>query len=103
MNIRTLLLAILLSVGVFFPAYGNSIDGVRVWPAPENTRIVFDLSNNLKSLKAGNFTLSGITFGDSSILTNLPAWPETKIEESEKFDFPLLLKIIKVVSDLVAS
>jgi len=45
MNIRTLLLAILLSVGAFFPAYGNSIDGVRVWPAPENTRIVFDLSN----------------------------------------------------------
>jgi N-acetylmuramoyl-L-alanine amidase len=23
----------------------NSIDGVRVWPAPENTRIVFDLTN----------------------------------------------------------
>lgn len=23
----------------------NSIDGVRVWPAPENTRIVFDLKN----------------------------------------------------------
>lgn len=45
MNIRTLLLAILLSVGGFLPAYGNSIDGVRVWPAPENTRIVFDLSN----------------------------------------------------------
>ena len=22
----------------------NSIDSVRVWPAPENTRIVFDLS-----------------------------------------------------------
>ena len=45
MNIRSLLLAILLLVGVFSPAYGNSIDGVRVWPAPENTRIVFDLSN----------------------------------------------------------
>jgi len=44
MNIRTLLLAILLLVGSFIPAYGNSIDGVRVWPAPENTRIVFDLS-----------------------------------------------------------
>ena len=72
-------------------------------PKPTDMEIVFDLSNNLKSLKAGNFTLSGITFGDSSILTNLPAWPETKIEESEKFDFPLLLKIIKVVSDLVAS
>lgn len=23
----------------------NSIDGVRVWPAPENTRVVFDLKN----------------------------------------------------------
>jgi len=28
----------------FMPAYAqNSIDGIRVWPAPENTRIVFDL------------------------------------------------------------
>ncbi|MFQ3208114.1 MAG: N-acetylmuramoyl-L-alanine amidase [Glaciecola sp.] len=44
MNIRSLFLAILLLFGVFSPAYGNSIDGVRVWPAPENTRIVFDLS-----------------------------------------------------------
>ncbi|MFT6206297.1 MAG: N-acetylmuramoyl-L-alanine amidase [Colwellia sp.] len=44
MNIRSLLLAMLLTVSVFFEAYGNSIDGVRVWPAPENTRIVFDLS-----------------------------------------------------------
>ncbi|MBA6363959.1 N-acetylmuramoyl-L-alanine amidase, partial [Colwellia sp. BRX8-8] len=34
----------LLTVSVFFEAQGNSIDGVRVWPAPENTRIVFDLS-----------------------------------------------------------
>ena len=23
----------------------NSIDGVRVWPAPENTRVVFDLKS----------------------------------------------------------
>ena len=23
----------------------NSIDGIRVWPAPENTRVVFDLKN----------------------------------------------------------
>jgi N-acetylmuramoyl-L-alanine amidase len=44
MKIRTLFLAMLLLVGTFIPAYGNSIDGVRVWPAPENTRIVFDLS-----------------------------------------------------------
>ena len=45
MNTRTILLTILLLLGALFPAYGNSIDGVRVWPAPENTRIVFDLSN----------------------------------------------------------
>lgn len=44
MYIRSLLLTILLLVGGSLPAYGNSIDGVRVWPAPENTRIVFDLS-----------------------------------------------------------
>ena len=42
MNTRSLLLIALLLVGGLFPAYGNSIDGVRVWPAPENTRIVFD-------------------------------------------------------------
>jgi N-acetylmuramoyl-L-alanine amidase len=45
MNTRSLLLIALLLVGGLFPAYGNSIDGVRVWPAPENTRIVFDLSD----------------------------------------------------------
>jgi N-acetylmuramoyl-L-alanine amidase len=44
MNTRSLLLIALLLVGGLFPAYANSIDGVRVWPAPENTRIVFDLS-----------------------------------------------------------
>jgi N-acetylmuramoyl-L-alanine amidase len=44
MNTRSLLLIALLPVGGLFPAYANSIDGVRVWPAPENTRIVFDLS-----------------------------------------------------------
>jgi N-acetylmuramoyl-L-alanine amidase len=43
MNTRPLLLVILLLVGAFSPAFGNSIDGIRVWPAPENTRIVFDL------------------------------------------------------------
>lgn len=28
-----------------YAAQSNSIDGIRVWPAPENTRIVFDLKN----------------------------------------------------------
>jgi N-acetylmuramoyl-L-alanine amidase len=42
---RWLLFVAILFVATLFPAYGNSIDGVRVWPAPENTRIVFDLSS----------------------------------------------------------
>jgi N-acetylmuramoyl-L-alanine amidase len=35
---------ILLLVTLLPNAFGNSINGIRVWPAPENTRIVFDLS-----------------------------------------------------------
>lgn len=36
---------ICLSILLCLPAYANnSIKGVRVWPAPENTRIVFDLA-----------------------------------------------------------
>ncbi|MDG1752119.1 MAG: N-acetylmuramoyl-L-alanine amidase [Thalassotalea sp.] len=30
---------------VYAAQSSNSIDGIRVWPAPENTRIVFDLKN----------------------------------------------------------
>lgn len=41
---RIKLLLILIICLVNFTAYAtNSIDGIRVWPAPENTRIVFDL------------------------------------------------------------
>lgn len=36
-----LLLSMLLSVQ---PVYANSIDNVRVWPSPDRTRVVFDLS-----------------------------------------------------------
>jgi len=39
-----LLATALLSVN-HVAASTNSIDGIRVWPAPENTRIVFDLKN----------------------------------------------------------
>ncbi len=31
---------------VIFPSYAvNEIDGIRIWPAPENTRVVFDLAS----------------------------------------------------------
>lgn len=44
-TIRTFII-FLLTFWVFAPfvnAASNTIDGIRVWPAPENTRIVFDL------------------------------------------------------------
>jgi N-acetylmuramoyl-L-alanine amidase len=38
------ILTTLLLLGMNFAVYAaNSIEGVRVWPAPENTRVVFDL------------------------------------------------------------
>ncbi len=42
-----LLALVLLSATLFtrFAQAGNSIDGIRLWPAPENTRIVFDLAS----------------------------------------------------------
>ena len=42
-----IMIVFLACFGVFFSAKAgatNNIEGVRVWPAPENTRIVFDLS-----------------------------------------------------------
>ncbi len=45
-DMRTLNLLCLIAVTSFFSASSfaaNSIDGIRVWPAPENTRIVFDV------------------------------------------------------------
>lgn len=43
--IKQLLTVFLLCIGLSPIAYAsNSIESVRIWPAPENTRIVFDLS-----------------------------------------------------------
>jgi len=39
------LLATIASLMLHDAAASNSINGIRVWPAPENTRIVFDLKN----------------------------------------------------------
>jgi len=45
-KLRTLSLLCIIAVTSMFSVSGyaaNSIDGIRVWPAPENTRIVFDV------------------------------------------------------------
>ncbi|MBT0586932.1 N-acetylmuramoyl-L-alanine amidase [Alteromonas oceanisediminis] len=38
-------LSLLLLIGALLPAYANDIESVRVWPSPNNTRIVFDLGS----------------------------------------------------------
>jgi len=45
LNLIFLLLSIITAFSVNNVMAANSIDGIRVWPAPENTRIVFDLKN----------------------------------------------------------
>jgi len=45
-NLRTLSSLSVITLSLFFSVStfaANSIDGIRVWPAPENTRIVFDV------------------------------------------------------------
>ena len=45
-NLRVLSLLVVIALSSLFSVSsfaGNSIDGIRVWPAPENTRIVFDV------------------------------------------------------------
>ncbi len=48
MKSQHILLTLILWLGIFFAgiaqASNNSIEGIRLWPAPENTRIVFDLA-----------------------------------------------------------
>ncbi|MCL1092983.1 N-acetylmuramoyl-L-alanine amidase [Shewanella kaireitica] len=54
-NIFKLALLLLSLCTSFFAQSANKLEGVRVWAAPESTRIVFDLS---KSPKYSHFTLT---------------------------------------------
>ena len=58
-----------------FAAKKNSIDGIRIWPAPENTRIVFDLKDTPEYTY---FSLTGpdrlvVDFKDTKNLVKLKA------------------------------
>ena len=72
-------------------------------PEAEKIEIVFDLRNNLKSIDMGKLKFRNISVGDKSVLGMAPGWPDGKTVTAEKFDFPLLMKIIKKLSDLVGS
>lgn len=70
---------------------------------PGKIEIVFDLRNNLKAIDMGKLKIENISVGDSSVLDMVPEWPGGKTIDAEKFDFSLLMKIIKKLSDLVGS
>ncbi len=72
-------------------------------PEAEKIEIVFDLRNNLKSIDMGKLKFRNISVGDKSVLGMAPGWPDGKTVTAEKFDFPLLMKIIQKLSDLVGS
>ena len=72
-------------------------------PEAEQIEIVFDLRNNLKSIDMGKLQFRNISVGDSNVLDMAPDWPDGKTINAEKFDFPLLMKIIQKLSDLVGS
>jgi hypothetical protein len=72
-------------------------------PGTEQIEIVFDLRNNLKSIDMGKLKFRNISFGNSSVLEIAPSWPDGKTINAEKFDFPLLMKIIQKLSNLVGS
>ena len=72
-------------------------------PEAEKIEIVFDLRNNLKSIDMGKLKFRNISVGDKSVLGMAPGWPDGKTVNAEKFDFPLLMKIIQKLSDLVGS
>ncbi|MEW6983561.1 N-acetylmuramoyl-L-alanine amidase [Colwelliaceae bacterium 6471] len=68
LKIKQLVYVAIFWLGTVFPSSAaNTIDGIRIWPAPENTRIVFDLS---KKPEFSYFSLSNpqrlvIDFADS--------------------------------------
>ena len=73
-SIRQFALSILLFIGISSTVFAaNRIDGIRVWPAPENTRIVFDLKNkpDYKYFSLSNPARLVIDFKNSQNKVNL--------------------------------
>ena len=67
---------------------------------PNRSSVTFDLQGNLESAKFGAVTLSSIRTGDASILKQLPQWPKVEIEQGEKFDFPMFMKMVSLMGAL---
>ena len=64
-------------------------------PTPTPVIVTVDLAKRLKYLQLGQFTMSELVQGDSTILSNLPDWPDGEMTEEEKFNFPLFMELIQ--------
>ncbi|MFC3033142.1 N-acetylmuramoyl-L-alanine amidase [Pseudoalteromonas fenneropenaei] len=82
----------------------NKIEGVRVWPSPESTRVVFDLEQkpDFSYFMLQNPARLVIDLESTDKLNTLPAIPEEhKIIKRMRYSKPKDKKSIRVVFDLL--
>ena len=68
---------------------------------PRVARITFDIQGNIESAEFENFKISKIQFGNSSLMKQLPSWPEKEIEQAENFDFSMFTKMVSVFGSVI--
>ena len=78
------------SGGTAYPIFLYNSDKETV----NKSSLSFDLTGNLKAADFGSFSINQIKAGDKEILKSLPPWPKLPLENKEKFDFPLFMKIL---------
>lgn len=81
----------------------NKIEGVRVWPSPESTRVVFDLSSkpDFSYFMLQNPSRLVVDFADTVKLPELPAVPdEHRVIKKIRYSKPKQKNATRVVFDL---
>ena len=76
--------------GTSYPVSSYSYDDQSV----SKSSLTFDLTGNLMSLQMGSLTLEKLELGDSKILTSMPEWPKFPLDQKDRFDFSLFMKIL---------
>ncbi len=101
---REVLLNYLLSSKGLWISPAKTVKGGTEYPLslinpedPEATQIVIKMGigKNLSGVRVGHFALSDLAIGKNTVLSDLPKWPDADVEEAEKFDFPLFMKMLQ--------
>ena len=82
--------------GTSYPLF--ILDPEKATPTP--IMITTDLSNKLSGFRVGGLSISNLSLGDSTVLNKMPAWPDTKSIEQEKFDFTVFMKVLQKISNM---